>query len=261
MLGILSDRKIIEVKGVDAEQFLQSLVTNDVKQDSKLIYSWMLTAQGKYFADFFIYKVSNEHFYIDIDENYIEDFVKKIKLYKLRLKVTIQLTELYVLAGFDLLNADIGGQDPRLAKLGYRYITDNKIADITQQYKNLRYELAIPETENFIKEKSFPLEYGMQQLNAVSFNKGCYVGQEVVSRTYHLGEVRKRIFQIKADKDLENIEIGSNIMSESTKIGVLLGVNKNRGLALIRLPNYEQNHHNLHIDNIQIELSQPEYYS
>ncbi len=139
------------------------------------------------------------------------------------------------------MNNDNFFPDPRSNSLGRRgFIHQDELAKITkdlvnnqQAYDLNRIEHFIPEGEkDLIAEKSFILEYGFDNLNAIDYKKGCYVGQELIARTHYSGEIRKEIVQITSDKDLP--ELGTIIYIDNKKLGIICSSVGNKGLALIR---------------------------
>jgi folate-binding protein YgfZ len=263
----LSNRAIISLSGSDCYNFLQKLITNDILKvnDNTSIYSCLLTPQGKYYTDFFITK-NDESLFLDIPANQKEFIIKKLLLYKLRSNILIQdiSSEYNIFSIFDdnifqyqeiteganvKFNHGLAFIDPRDQKLGIRaYIPIKNINLLEKEYSQdqyfydqIRINLRIPEGEkDLIQDKSFPLEYNLHNLNAISFTKGCYIGQELVSRTYHRGVIRKKIYSIESlDKDLP--EITTEIYAGNVKIGNMASKFNNIGLALIRIDDFEAN--------------------
>lgn len=242
--NILEDRKIITIKGEDRYNFIQGLITNDIFiLDSKSsIYSCFLTPQGKYFADFFITKYQ-DHFLIDVPSAKKDILIAKLNMYKLRSKVEI-LDEsceylIYSIYGDKVFQEGVIFLDPRNENMGFRAIVKkenkNKIESEfskKEDYEARRINLQIPEGEkDLTSEKSFPLEFGFDKLNAISFTKGCYVGQELISRTFHRGVIRKKIFKITSNNgfSLKNTEL----FLYEKKIGIMLSSASDIGLCLI----------------------------
>jgi folate-binding protein YgfZ len=223
MKYIILNRSLIKISGSDAHKFLQGLVSNDVGKanNNNAVYAYLLTPQGKYIFDMFIYKFE-DGFVVDISSNYLDSFLKKIKLYKLRSDVLIKdISSEYSVAAIissEKPNVSNLFEDPRNINMGFRAIIknenlDNVISKLNlekadyKDYTKLRIENLVTEGEfDLEQEKSFPLQYRMIENNAVCFKKGCYVGQEVTARTHHRGVVRKTIYKISADKNLDNIE-------------------------------------------------------
>lgn len=236
------DYSIIKIEGEDSAKFLQSIITNDINSKNT-IYSLMLTPQGKFLFDFFI-TPKDDYYFIEISTAQLEPFISKLKLYRLRSKISIthipEYITIYSHQSLDLPKL-YEYKDPRYEGLGLRTIAlANNPLSPSNLYQEDKYKFALPEgyTE-LIQDKSMPLEYGLEHLNAISFTKGCYVGQEVISRTTYQGVIRKVIFRITAEEDLSNIMPSTSITINDNKIGTLCSSYKNQGIGLIRLENYE----------------------
>ena len=238
--NILGERGVITIEGEQAKEFLQGLITNNI---SKLpIYSLMLTPHGKFLYDFFISEQSNI-LYVDCYYTSIEQIIKTLNIYKLRSKIEIidKTLEFNVVSSKEAINgAIISYQDPRLEKLGYRSIVPKSLVidESNFSYESLRIQCGVPEGhKDMLQNKSFPLEFSMDKLNAIDFDKGCYLGQEVTSRTKYLGTIRKKPYIIKG-KDLP--QIGHDILAGDQKIGLMCSSNSSTGIALIRQDDYEK---------------------
>ncbi len=213
------NRSLIKITGVDAAKFLQNLVTNDVCSENKVIYAMMLSPQGRFLFDMFIIK-TDDSFLLDVFDGTKELLMKKLGMYKINLKVTID----------GLCEEDISYKDPRSELLGHG-----------SSYLEDKYEYAIPDGGiDLLYDKAMPQEYGAEELNAISYTKGCYIGQEVISRTKYQGEVRKKIYKITSDSDLSDIPHGTEITSDAKKIGIFCSGHKTNGIALIREELYSQ---------------------
>jgi len=247
----LKDRSILEITGPDRKKFLQGLVTNDVTKaaENNLIYCAMLNAQGRFLYDFFIFEIG-EKLILDCFAARRDEIFQKLNFYKLRSQVVIKKSDDLVVA--HSLSADRNSspcfQDPRSSKLGYRVYTNEKSEKSSDQaaYNFLRISNKIPESENDLTyEKSLILEFGFDDLNAIDYEKGCYVGQELTARTHHLGQIRKKIFHIKINdiaqkSDSPNFLKGLEISCEGKSAGIILSSvfhnSELHALSLIRLP-------------------------
>lgn len=259
----LTNRGVLKVSGADKLAFLQGLVTNDVGRlaAETSLYSLLLTPQGKHFFDLFLTEVGDE-WWIEADRARLEELKKRLSLYKLRSNVSLDIDQeqhIFALWGenvaatFDL--QDVPGQtqhspvwhayiDPRLQGLGVRMIVESsRIAELqrceglkmvgAQEYCYHRYGLGVPESDaELLVDKSIPLENGMDELKAIDWQKGCYMGQELTSRTRYRGLVRKRLFPVSFKED---IDPGMPIMAGDAEVGMWRSVCRDRGLALIRL--------------------------
>ena len=167
-------------------------------------------------------------------------------MYKLRSAVTINEAPHYQVISLATsekvnLQSSIVFKDPRSDKLGmrgfinendFKFLSDNFIED-ENSYDNIRIDNFIAEGDkDLIPEKSFLAEYGLDNLNAIDYSKGCYVGQELVARTHYLGQVRKQIVQVHAKHNLP--ALGTEIHAGQQKLGIICSSRANKGLALVR---------------------------
>ncbi|MFM6972464.1 MAG: YgfZ/GcvT domain-containing protein, partial [Alphaproteobacteria bacterium] len=174
----LNDRKILQISGDDAKSFLQGLITNDINllETKNLIYSANLNANGKYFADFFIFK-KKENYFLDCHLHQIEEIAKKFNFFKLRANVEIKIRDDFKVFFMN----EVGEQDPRIDGFGYRlYDEKNQItpskASFLIKYHEKRIFQKLPEGYyDLTPDKSYIAEYGFDEINAVSYQKGCYV--------------------------------------------------------------------------------------
>lgn len=223
MSGIfyLSDRRLIKAGGADIEEFLQGLITNDIYllKEKGVVFSCFLNPQGRFFADFFIYLIKGEIF-IDINEGFLEDFLKKMKLYKLRSDVSLEEVKGKVYGVFS--DFSVEGEmfeDVRSEKMGKRVVVfgDDKIESVDlSEYGKIRIDNLVPDGfYDLTLGKSFILEFGYDKLGAISFEKGCYVGQEVITRTHRRGVVRKSVGRFEVEKG--DLKKGDEIELEGKK--------------------------------------------
>ncbi len=250
----LNDRGVINVAGADARVMLQGIITNDLDTlaDDGAIHAGLLTPQGKILFSFFVI-CSGNALLIETSRGQIDPLMKRLAMYRLRADVTFEdISERYsVAAAWPTLPQRDGAivfQDPRLAALGWRVLVENGDSEALSggwlingqvhqvdegAYHAHRIACGVPEAERDYKlGDSYPHEALFDQLAGVSFSKGCYVGQEVVSRMQHRGKIRKRIVPVLADGPLEaDVEI----VAGSSVIGRIGSVNDNHGLALVRL--------------------------
>ena len=247
----LVDRGVIRVSGADARDFLQNIVTNemDAVTPEHAGYGALLTPQGKIISDFLVVAVPEEErggFLLDVPLLQVPDLMKRLKLYKLRAKVALDdLTEVATVVassgGFSLPDdAGLVYADPRLPALGERAITDRSDVDTLvsaepETYHARRIALGIPDGgRDFAYGDTFPHEALLDQLGGVSFKKGCYIGQEVVSRMQHRGTARTRIVPVVFTEGLVP-EMGVEATAGSKVLGRIGSCAKGRGLAMLRL--------------------------
>ncbi len=252
-IASLPHRGVLEIQGEDKAAFLQGLISNDIHHvtQERAIYAALLTPQGRFLYDFFIGK-KGDSFFLDVESARLESLVKKLTLYKLRSKVTlIPRPDLKIFAiwgegvatALDL-SEDLGKiyknafMDPRLLALGARMIGEIPNSDFQlatpQDYDLHRLVLGIPEGgRDLIPERAILLESGLDELNAISWTKGCYMGQELTARTKYRGLVRKRLFPVTIQGKAP-IE-GTEVFFEGTSVGEMLSHNASYGLARLRL--------------------------
>ncbi len=243
MYEILTNRAIIEVSGDDTMNFLHNLTTNDVRNNN-YCYTYALTNQGRYLFDFFVLKLSATRFFIDININQSDLFKNHLVQYKLRAKIEVNdLTNAYqVIYSKQQLQLN-SYRDPRYDQLTFRSIVNKDdfltTSGIEGLYKQDKYNLAIVDGyEDLIANRSIPIEYGAEELNAISYTKGCYIGQEVISRTKYQGVVRKKIFKLSVNTGNLDISKDDEIIANNKKIGVVCSTYQNMAIALIREDDY-----------------------
>lgn len=239
----LKDRSIIEITGDDRKNFLQGLITNDINKinDAHLIYTLMLNAQGRFLYDFFIFE-KDEKLFLDCYAARRDEIFTKLNFYKLRAKVQIIKNDNLIVANNFQEDARFFS-DPRDIALGFRgYLPKSELTELqndSDSYNYCRISLKIPESEQDLTyEKSIANEFGFDNLNAIDYKKGCYVGQELTARTHYMGQIRKKIFHIILP-NLTKIEKNHEIACEGKSAGIILSSvffkNNLHALALIKI--------------------------
>jgi folate-binding protein YgfZ len=236
----LPRRGVVAVDGPDAVSFLNNIVSSDVPAaNGSAGYGGLLSPQGKILFDFVVLR-AGDRLLFDLAAAALPAFVRRLALYRLRAKVEIAALEDHaVFAGWDgaPVPAGISAADPRLAALGWRAIAPagSIIANATAaEYDTHRIALGIPEGGlDFAFGEAFPHDVDMDQLSGVDFRKGCYIGQEVVSRMEHRGTARRR-FVIATAKDALPA-VGTPVLAGDRPIGTLGTSGDGNGLALVRL--------------------------
>ena len=261
---ILEDRGFIQVKGVDAKEFLQNIVTNDLEKvtDSSAVFSSILTPQGKYLFEFFILKLKDTYL-IECEKKSAEEIIKLLNYYKLRSKVDfVNLNEKYVAVVISLekfkeidnsnlskgktinYEEDLIYVDPRNEKLGAKIISKIETIKIKikklnlnnidkNKYYNKSFELGIPQIDlNKLKDKIFGIENNLDELNGIDFKKGCYVGQENTSRIKLRNKLRRRILPVQ--KIAGEISENDIIKYKGVEIGKIM-INKPYSFGLIKV--------------------------
>ncbi|HEY2071536.1 MAG TPA: hypothetical protein VGG48_18395 [Rhizomicrobium sp.] len=229
----LDDRAVIALFGPDARSLLQGLITNDVDTiaPGMGLYAALLTPQGKILYDFLLTE-GDGAILIDCLATARDVLLKRLRMYRLRAKVEIEARD--QLAVFVGLDAGNSFADPRHPGLGRRSISARQEMpqDVSpaSAYHAHRLDLGIPEGDDFGQDKIFALDGGLDELHAVSFTKGCYVGQELTARMKHRGTARKRLLPIEGD----GLQPGAALKAR-LEIGSITTVYGHRGFALVRL--------------------------
>lgn len=234
-------RSVLVVAGDDRKTFLQGLVSNDVTKvcADRALWAGFLTAQGKFLWDLFLVE-QGDAILIDVDQASAETFKKKLSLYKLRSKVSIEMSDLAVFAvwGGDGALPEGVVADGRLAEMGGRLYGPQAPAGLPEAplaaWDSWRFALGVPDgSRDLVAEKSLLLENGFEELGGVDFNKGCYMGQELTARTKYRGLVRKRLLPVSFDGDAP--EPGTPLMAGEAEAGEMRSGTHGAGLAMVRL--------------------------
>jgi folate-binding protein YgfZ len=281
----LADRGVIRVTGEDAREFLQGLVSNDMRRvaPDRAIYAALLTPQGKYLFDFFIAEADGA-FLIDCERARLPELIKRLTIYKLRAKAALENVsdgfKVVALWGGDTDGLVLGDEpgsatayaggvaftDPRLASAGVRLIVpvDATLPDGTdadaQAYDAHRLALGLPDgSRDMVLEKAILLESGFDELNGVDWKKGCYMGQELTARTKYRGLVKKRLVPVGIEGPLP--EPGTPVMSGDKEVGELRSGQGGRALALIRLEVLEDGAAELRAGDARVRPEKPNWAS
>ena len=260
---LLEDRGLISITGEDSKNFLQNIVTNDVEKvsTSNSIFSALFTPQGKYLFEFFLL-LTKEGFLLDCDNKFTNEIITYLSKYKLRSKIEIKdistnhVIGLISLEKFTEIQNDESKNtdtivyrdspvfiDPRNKKLGARILSTLEKLHLTIK----KLDLKITKAENYfidahalgipikgvenLKEQLFGLEANFEELKAIDFKKGCYVGQENTARMKLKNKLRRRLLPIKFDQELS---IGDELKYNNITIGKVL-INKPMPFALVKL--------------------------
>ncbi|MEL6645837.1 MAG: folate-binding protein [Pseudomonadota bacterium] len=223
-------RTVFSITGSDARQFLQGLVTNDVdKARDGLVYAALLTPQGKYLADFFLWD-RGEDILLDADGAQAPGLAQRLNMYRLRSDVAIAETPLRVGRGIGTA-PDGALADPRHPDLGWRHYAEDPV-DGGVDWDAVRVAQCVPEAGvELIPNETFLLEAGFERLHGVDFKKGCYVGQEVTARMKHKTELRKGFATVAVEG---SAPVGTEIMAGGKTAGTLFTQADGRGIAYLR---------------------------
>lgn len=253
--AFLADRGVVKLNGGDARHFLNNLVTAELAEvkPGTAKFAALLTPQGKIVADFLVTEAPSGHgggLLLDCPKSLADQLATKLNFYKLRAKVTVEnLTgQLGVLAAWDgrpAMMPDLAFPDPRNSELGYRILVPDELSEklagvlgaelvAADDYEQHRIVCGVPQGgTDFMYGDAFPHETNMDRLHGVDFDKGCYVGQEVVSRMQHRGTARTRAVRLIIDGP--SPEAGSDVIADGKVIGKMGSARSGHGLALLRL--------------------------
>ena len=255
--GQLPGRAVLAVSGPEAGHFLHNLLTADTEHlgDGEARYAALLNPQGKILFDMIVLR-RGDGFLIDCAAGQRADLLKRLGMYKLRAKVDV--------AARDDLQVSVSPQeisggfpDPRTAAIGWRSIGPGRDAEAVG-YDEARIALGLADSAADIGSgELFPHEANLDQLGGVSFKKGCYVGQEVVSRMEHRGTARNRILPVTLDGAAP--PKGTDIRAGEKQIGTLLSSSGNTALALIRLDRLAEAQEPLRAAGVAVTVSKPSW--
>jgi folate-binding protein YgfZ len=272
---LLERRAVLRVFGPDAGKFLQGLITNDIgkAQGANAIHAGLLSPQGKILFDFFVVP-GGGGFLIDVAEEKAEELLRRLGFYRLRAQVELAEEPSFTVAATwgDAPRGPEGAvvfADPRLEGLGFRMLAPagTDLADLgcepasEADYHAMRIKLGVPEGgRDYTFGDTFPHEALFDELKGVDFAKGCYVGQEVVSRMQHRGTARKRI--VRVDSAVPLPAPGTSIEADGVPVGTLGSVSGRSGLAMIRLDRAEAalaEGKSLHAGTVKVSLRRPDF--
>ena len=253
--ALLEDRGVVQVGGDDASSFLQGLLTNDVErlQPGEARYAALLSPQGKILFDMVVVRAPGDDraaYLLDCAAGQAADLARRLGFYKLRAKVAVAdlSADRGVVAGWGEEPETAGGgivyRDPRTARLGWRAILPRAKAEAfrgghVHEYDALRIALGVPKGGvDFAYGDAFPHDANLDTLEGVDFGKGCYVGQEVVSRMRHRGTARKRIARVKVAADAP--PPGTPVLDGGLAVGTLGSSAGREALAMLRLDRVEE---------------------
>ncbi|MDB4861370.1 hypothetical protein OAI01_07405 [Alphaproteobacteria bacterium] len=243
-----SNSQFLSIEGEDSNEFLQNLITNDINKCSEdnIIYSCLLSPQGKFLSDFFILK-KDEKYLIETHSFFYEKLLKKLNLYKLRSKVHInEVNNLHSYSVFGDIQKDqdtfIFNIDPRNKNIGLKLIHLKKNPEILdslneineEKYHQILIQNTVPLSHYDLEEnKSLLLENNFENLNSISWDKGCYVGQEITARMKYRALLKKKIYslEIKEGSPL----IGQIIKDDENEFGKIISIKNDSVLAMLKI--------------------------
>ena len=227
--------KFLEISGQDSVPFIQNLITNDINKckENHFVYSCLLTPQGKFFADFFIFK-NKEKYFFEVNDIFYENFLNKLNMYKLRSNINIEEIKLFysfiIFGELEINNHyEILNFDPRNNNIGKKLIQydplikfNEKIIEIDEKkYHEILIKNKVPYSPFDLQEnKSLLLENNFDNINAISWNKGCFVGQEITARMKYRALLKKQLYALELISG--NINIGDKIIEKEVNLGEVI---------------------------------------
>ncbi len=286
---LLSSRGVLSVSGDDQVAFLQGLVSNDVRSAApdRVLFSAFLTPQGKYLHDFFIVHHGGS-LLLECEAERSADLLKRLKIFRLRSKVDLAdagnaFTAAAVLAHdaptlFGLPDrpgsavpwgGGIAYVDPRLAAMGVRVLLPRDRAESElralglepagiDHYERLRLAQGVPDgSRDVAVEKATLLESNFDELNAIAWDKGCYMGQELTARTKYRGLVKRRLVPVDIDGPIP--PSGTAITADGREVGEMRSALEAYGLAVLRLDILEDLREPLTAGECRLRPRKPEW--
>jgi folate-binding protein YgfZ len=258
LMQVRRDRAVLSLEGAETENFLHNLVTADILglTAGQAQYAALLTPQGKILFDFFVLRTA-EGYLLDSAASQLEELMKRLMFYRLRAKITIRARpDLEVGVSPSQPSGLSTYVDPRTPLMGWRIITEKGKLPEGSNYETQRITLGLADSDSDIGSgQLFPHEANLDQLGAVSFSKGCYIGQEVVSRMEHRATARSRILPVTFDGAAPPRD--AVIKSADKIIGSVLSSVGNAALALIRLDRLGEAEQPLLTDGVRARVHKP----
>jgi folate-binding protein YgfZ len=239
----LDDRALISVDGAEAESFLQNIITTDLTTlaEGELRPGALLSPQGKILFDFLISRSGEDRLLLDCRASLADDFVRRLMLYRMRAKVTIaKRDQPFVAVSWGNDSSEAGDGErltdmrfPADARVSRHYAPPLPAANAVEaEWHALRIEHGVAESgSDYAAGDAFPHDVLLDENGGVGFKKGCYIGQEVVSRMQHRGTARRRVMIASAGLP----ESGAEILADGRPIGTLGTVVGGTGLAIVRI--------------------------
>jgi folate-binding protein YgfZ len=242
-LALLPARGVIELTGEDRVGFLQGLVSNDVALavPGRVVWAALLTPQGRWLADFFVF-ADGQRLLLDVEREQAAQLVQRLGRFRLRAKVALRdisgnMAVYAAWGGTPMLpEGAVAAPDPRVEGAGWRILSPTPLTATADAaaWDRHRLSLGLPDgTVDLDVEKTLLLEAGFDELNGVSWSKGCYMGQELTARTKYRGLVKRRL--VPVDIVGEAPPPGTSVLRDGVEVGALRSARDGRGLATLRL--------------------------
>jgi tRNA-modifying protein YgfZ len=236
----LPERGVVAVEGADRIAFLQGLVSNDVEavRPGNAVWAALLTAQGKWLADFFVFAAADV-LLLDCEAEQIPMLIQRLSRYRLRMEASLRAAPEFQVYVAWPGPPDVGGivaPDPRLADFAWRILTAGALDTnaTPQDWDCYRLEAGLPNgSQDMEADRTVLLEAGFDELGGVSWSKGCYMGQELTARTKYRGLVKRRLVPVLVDGPLP--AIGSTVLKGGVDVGTMRSGRGGIGLASLRL--------------------------
>lgn len=214
---LLTDRRVLRVEGPDAADFLQNVMTNDIARAQPLVYSCLLSPQGQFLHDFFVYRQTDDAFLLDVDAVQAPELLRRLGIFKLRAKVTMAFDDnIYVYATPE------GAADPRHPGIGGRaYMTDKRETPDVSLYTDHCISLGVPPSAALLAQKDVLADVNLDIIPAVAWDKGCFIGQEVTARMKHRALAKKRLMIVSGNalpKEAGDVRITNSTGTQSLAV-------------------------------------------
>jgi hypothetical protein len=237
----LDSRAMIRVEGAEWRGFLHNLLTHDIEglRPGEMRFACLLTPQGKFLHDLFV-RAGEDTAVLDVQAARRDDLLKRLSMYRLRAKVTLEAVDGAVSAMWGGGEAGAGwAADPRLPQLGFRAVDTAAAANAGEDdYDAWRLSLGVPDpARDLVPDKTFPIEADLDLLNAIDFRKGCFIGQETTSRMKRRGTIKTRTLPITFEGPPP--PFGAEVLAGELRAGEVLSGREGRAMALLRLDRIE----------------------
>jgi folate-binding protein YgfZ len=252
MYAHLQSRSVIEISGDDRLTFINGLITIDVNllKTQDMIFGAFLTPQGKFLYDLFLFEdADKEVLYVDVESQYVDVFIKRLSIFKLKSRVNIASADLNVygrLNDTEVASPTLKILDPRHPKMGYRIYSNSVLRSDAFAFKlwdKNRIMCTIPDaTRDIPYERGFIMEYGFDDMHGISWDKGCYLGQELTARMKYRNLSKKKLVTLES---LDGVILSSDeedVFQNGEKIGVLKSTNDTFALALLDMDSLNSEH-------------------
>jgi folate-binding protein YgfZ len=244
----LPDRAVISVTGPDAEHLLQTVITTDLARlaENEAKPGALLTPQGKILFDFLVSRDGERGFALETRADVADELVRRLTLYRLRAKAEISKRPESLVSVFWQTESGPFESESATGPIRLRDLRFPEAAPAWRSYgpqpadgdpaswQSFRIGIGVPESgADYALGDAFPHDALLDQTDGVGFRKGCYVGQEVVSRMQHRGTARRRILLVTGSKDLPAAE--TPIVADGRELGRMGSSSAATGLALVRI--------------------------